>query len=293
MVRAIRAFFDSLGYVELFTPTLTRAPAPEPYIDPFGVEGGLYLITSPELNIKRIMAETGLRKVYQIGPVFRRGERGHVHNPEFLMLEWYTTCATYMDLMEQCEALFDYVSRELEISFGRGPYGEKVSLSPPFLRLSVKEAFQRFCDRHPDPFESFDPVVFDRAMVDSIEPALSRLDAPVFLYDWPRERASLSKLKQGELCVAERVELYGGGLELGNGFTELTDPLEQAKRFKEMMRERLSMGKGELPWPQDFLDSLKDLPPCAGMAFGIDRFLMLLTGAQEIADVLAYPVERA
>ena len=293
MVRAIRAHFDSLGYVELFTPTLTRAPSPEPYIDPFKVEGGLYLIPSPELNIKRLMAETGLKRVYQIGPVFRKGEQSRLHNPEFLMLEWYTADATYIDLMDQCEALFASIEGELKIDSVIGPHGKRVRLSPPFLRLSVKEAFKRFSRGYEDPFESFDPVSFDREMVEAIEPGLSRINRPVFLYDWPGERASLSKIKEGEPSVAERVELYCGGLELGNGYTELTDPIEQAKRFREMARERSSMGKEALPWPEDFLNALKGLMPCAGMALGIDRLLMLLGGAQEIAEVLAYTVESA
>ncbi|OCC14813.1 Translation elongation factor P Lys34:lysine transferase [Dissulfuribacter thermophilus] len=290
IIQAIRAFFTNKGFVEVFTPFLTRAPAPEPYIEAMGVEDGFYLIPSPELNIKRLMAETGLEKVFQLGPVFRKEEKGRFHNPEFIMLEWYSVGNNYFDLMDECEELIGFVLESLGMNRAIEYRGKQVDFTPPFKRLTVKEAFSRFAGWTPS--SPLDEEKFDLDFVEKVEVGLASM-GPAFVYDWPRERASLSRLKEDDPTVAERVELYAGGLELGNGFSELTDPGLQAERFKVMIEERQKMGKRVYPWPKDFLESLSKLQPCAGMAFGVDRFTMLIANAETIDEVLPFSIDNA
>lgn len=290
VIQAIRAFFTNRGFVEVFTPLLTKTPAPEPYIEAIGVEDGFYLIPSPELNVKRLMAETGLEKVFQLGPVFRKEEKGRLHNPEFIMLEWYSVGNNYFDLMHECEELIGFVLESLGMNRVIEYQGKQVDFTSPFKRLTVREAFSRFAGWTPS--SPLDEMKFDLDFVEKVELGLASI-GPVFLYDWPRERASLSRIKEDDPTVAERVELYAGGLELGNGFSELTDPDLQAQRFKVMLEEREKMGRRTYPWPKDFLASLSKLPPCAGMAFGVDRFLMLIANTETIQEVLAFSIDNA
>lgn len=291
MLHAIRAFFHGRGYIEINTPILTRAPAPEPHIDCFEVGEDYYLIPSPELNMKRLMSETGLERCYQLGPVFRNGERGRFHNPEFVLLEWYGMGCTYVDLMEQVESLISFVLDALSLSGSCCYQGRSLDLTPPYVRMTVREAFLKFAGALPP--SPFDGQWFDQAMVELVEPGLATIGKPVFLLDWPGERASLARLKPEDPGVAERVELYAGGVELANGFSELTDPEEQARRFVRANEMRIEMGRPIYPWPEDFLLSLGHLGECAGMAFGIERFLMLLLDKDSIDDVMAFTIEKA
>ena len=293
IIEAIRVFLSRQGFLEVQTPLMTHAPAPESSIEAFPVSQGrgrpeLFLIPSPELNLKRLLAE-GFDRIFQLGSVFRQKERGRHHLPEFTMLEWYRLGADYHTLMSDCEALIETAA------YAAGWKGQsiiyrdrEIDISSPFLRLTINEAFERYAGWTPGPAPDLDR--FDEDMVTKIEPNLSH-DRPVFLMDYPASCASLSRLKPSDPAVAERVELYAGGLELANGFSELTDPREQGDRFRRELQRRKAQGLNAYPWPERFLSSLERLPECAGMALGIDRLVMLLTNASDIDEVVAFPPE--
>ncbi len=283
IVETIRAFLKDRGYLEVFTPLLTIAPAPEPHIEHFKADDH-YLISSPELNIKRLIADTGIKKAFQISPVFRKSERGKFHNPEFTMLEWYEVGRDYVDLMDQCEGLINYILSQIKDS--SIPFTPAVMPPISCRRLSIKDAFSVASGWIPK--SPVDEARFDKDLVEKIEPRLNEWGTGVFLYDWPKERASLARVKrdeQGDL-VAERVEFYLNGIEVANGFSELIDPVEQRKRF---LRDN-TMG---YPLPEEFLSSLARLPECAGMAIGIERLHMAIAGEDNIDNVLTFPFETA
>ncbi len=295
IIQAIRQYFMDQGFLEVQTPLLTRAPAPEQNIQTFSVEQGaakkrLFLIPSPELNLKRLVAQ-GLDKIFQLGPVFRKAERGRFHLPEFTMLEWYRAGADYARLMKDCEDLFTTLCTAMNLSPENIMWnGHKLDMTPPFLRITVEQAFSDLAGWRPGPAP--DPDKFDQDLVTMVEPGLPR-DRPVFLMDYPASMASLARLKPGDNSTAERVELYCSGLEIANGFSELTDPEEQARRFQEELKARQKKGLEEYPWPKDFMDALRRMPPCAGMALGVDRLVMLFTNSSKIDQVVTFTPEEA
>jgi len=266
MVRAIRSFFDGRGFTEVETPVRIAAPAPEPHID-CPPCGAMFLRASPELQMKKLLA-AGMDNIYQIGPCFREGEKGRRHNPEFTMLEWYRMGCDYLALLHETEDLV----RALTARLGRE--------APAFRRMTVREAYLECAGW--DPFERFDQDRFDFDMAAKIEPALPR--GFVFLVDYPREAASLSKLR-GD--VAERWELYHDGLELANCFTELCDGKEQRRRFMAAREERSRLGEADYPIDEEFLETLPLVESAAGAALGVDRLAMALSGADSIVDVRA------
>jgi len=290
VLQAIRAFFDRRGFIEVQTPVLVDSIAPEPFIEAFLVpqsRGNSFLAPSPELNMKRLLAK-GLDKIYQLGPVFRRGEQGKRHLPEFTMLEWYRAYEDYRGLMADCEDLLRYVARATGHEDGRVSYqGTIVDLKGPFYRLTVKDAFSRFAGWVPGP--NPDPDRFDEDLAFKVEPCLPR-DRPTFLLDYPASCASLSRLKASCPDIAERVELYIGDLEIANGFSELVDPEEQERRFRKETKRRKRKGLPVYPMPADFLDSLKSMPPSAGMALGVDRLVMFFTDSDDIREVAVFPI---
>ncbi len=273
---------------------MIKAPVPEASIEAFPVSQGkgrpdLYLIPSPEINLKRLLAE-GLDRIFQLGPVFRQEEQGRHHLPEFTMLEWYRTDADYHDLMSDCEAIIEITARSAGWKGDSITYkGIEIDIKPPFPRITIKKVFEKYAGWTPGPAPDLDR--FNQDMVTKIEPNLPP-DRPVFLTDYPASCASLARLKTSDNEVAERVELYAGGLEIANGFSELTDQEEQEARFRKEVGRRREQGLGAYPWPEEFLLSLGKLPKCAGMALGIDRLVMLLTNASNINDVVAFPPEK-
>jgi len=271
VLRTIRAFFDARGFVEVETPVRIPAPAPEPHID-CPPSGDWFLRASPELQMKKLLA-AGLPRIYQIGPCFREGEKGRRHNPEFTMLEWYRADADYNDIAADMEAL---VGEVLQTS--RGP-----SLPTPFARITVREAYLRWAGW--DPVEAWDQDRFDFDMATKIEPNLPK--EPLFLTDYPAPAASLARLKASEPRVAERWELYVGGMELANAFTELTDPGEQRRRFEAARAERRALGEADYPLDEEFLSALAHMPRAGGVALGVDRLVMLACGAASIGEVRA------
>ncbi len=286
LFQALRTFFIDRGYLEVDTPVRIPAPAPEAYIDP-EPSGAWYLQTSPELCMKRLLA-AGFPKIFQICKCFRRHERGARHLPEFTMLEWYRRDSGYLDLMDDCEALLRFVAVQMGEAETIAAGGAAVSLAGPWERLTVAGAFLRYGGMDVEAALAGD--CFDEVLVRDIEPRLGRA-TPTFLYDYPAALGSLARLRPDSPAVAERFELYVGGVELANGFSELADPVEQRHRF-DCERQRIAaLGRKPAAMPESFLAALPDMGPAAGIALGVDRLLMLLLGAQSIDQVVPFTPE--
>jgi len=286
MVQSLREFFITRGYLEIETPQLISAPAPETHIEPIPV-GNRFLQTSPELCMKRLLAR-GLPKIFQIARCFRSGERGNLHLPEFSLLEWYRTGIDYHDLMRECEALFHFLAHRLDLGSRLHYRGLNIDLDAPWERLSVEAAFERYAAVSVD--EALQNNLFEQTMVDHIEPHLG-VKTPTFLHDYPASLAALARLKPESPSVAERFEIYVGGIELANGFSELTHAREQRVRFEKEMKERALLGKGGSPMPEQFLTALENMPEAAGIALGVDRLVMVLGDARAIDEVVAFVPE--
>jgi len=236
--------------------------------------------------MKKLIA-SGLSRIFQICPCFRANERSDSHLSEFLLLEWYCTSATYLEMMNQCEQLICHIARDL---FKRDSFtyqGGAISLMRPWRRIRVSEAFKSYTSITME--QAIEQDQFDEAMVYEIEPALGI--NPVFLFDYPKERAALARLKPDNPTLAERFELYIGGHELANAFSELCDPVEQKHRFELEINERRSFGKPVYPVPNSFLDILHLMPETAGIAMGIDRLVMLFTDTACIDDVVTFTTD--
>lgn len=286
MVQAIRNFFWGEGYLEVETPFLIPAPAPELHIDAVPV-GTLYLHTSPELCMKRLLA-AGYERIFQLCRCFRQGERGDLHLPEFTILEWYRSHAGYRDLMSECEAFVKAVAKDLGLSERIQYQGKAVDLGGPWERITVHEAFERYAALSVE--ESMEKGCFDTCMVEEIEPHLGS-PKPTYLCDYPAPMAALARLKPDDGRLAERFELYMGGVELANAFSELKDPAEQRARFQREKRRREEQGKEAYPLPGKFLKSLALMPDAAGIALGIDRLTMILSDSTTIDQVVAFTPE--
>ena len=285
--QSIRRFFTDNGYIEVETPILIPAPAPEVHIDAIRAHHDAFLQTSPELCMKRLLA-AGYPKIFQISRCFRAGERGDFHLPEFTLLEWYHAGIDYQDLMVECEALILFIAHELGLGKTFEYCGKFISLEKPWDRLTIQEAFKRFSSITLEDALTLDR--FNEVMVEDIEPQLS-LGKPTFIYDYPAALASLARTKETQPEFAERFELYMGGLELANGFSELTDADEQSQRFDEDLKIRKSMGKSTYPIPKKFLKDLVKMPPSAGIALGMDRLVMLFSNTTRIDDVVSFTPE--
>ncbi|HEU4383347.1 MAG TPA: EF-P lysine aminoacylase EpmA [Anaeromyxobacteraceae bacterium] len=313
---AVRAFLGSRGYEEVETPCLVPAPGTEPHLAAFEAsfapEGGgaprpLWLHTSPEYAMKRLLAG-GFGRVFQLARVFRNGEVSATHNPEFTMLEFYRAGTDYRGIMEDLEALVAEAARALTGGTRLCCRGREVEVAPPFERLTVAEAFRtragidldacredgarlraaaraRGLDGGPEG-EGFGDAFF-RVFLQAVEPGLG-FPRPMYLVDWPPSMAALARLGPGGRH-AERFELYLGGLELANGFSELNDAAEQRRRLEAERAERRRLGRPVPPLDERFLEALPRMPDAGGVAVGFDRLLMVLTGAGSIEEVLLFP----
>jgi lysyl-tRNA synthetase class 2 len=286
IVNAIRKFFIDNHYLEVDTPLRIPAPAPELHIDA-EPSGDWFLHPSPELCMKRLLA-AGYPRIYQIAKCFRQKERGRRHLPEMTLLEWYTKGADYEDMMVQCQDLVLFLVEHLHIDQPLAYQNHVIDLRRPWPRLTVAEAFERYGSL--SMVTALKSERFDEIMGLEIEPRLG-LTQPVFLCDYPAACGALARLKPGQPDVAERFELYMGGLELCNGFSELTDPEEQRRRFVEESNRRRRNGKTIYPMPEAFLSALPDMPPASGNALGLDRLVMILTDQSEIEGVVAFVPE--
>jgi lysyl-tRNA synthetase class 2 len=282
IIQSIRAFFIGRGYLEVETPHRIPGNAPEVHIDAAAAEGW-FLHTSPELAMKRLLA-AGYPRLFQICRVWRREERGGKHLPEFTMLEWYRAGVDYTALMAECEELLRALAPGGRLSW----QGREVDIASPWERLTVREAFERHAPVGLD--EALATERFDETLAFEIEPHLGRT-RPTFLTEYPAELAALARKKPGHPQVAERFELYVAGLELANAFSELTDPAEQRERFARDEAARRAAGKPPYPSPEKFLCELETMPEAAGIALGVDRLVMLLTGAETIDKVVAFTPE--
>lgn len=286
MIQLIRDFFTARGFLEVETPVRSPAIIPEAHIDPITADDQ-FLMASPEIYMKRLLAR-GIPKIFQICKAFRKNERGERHLPELTLLEWYSAGDTYTDLMDHCQDLIRFIAHGLG-GRDRIRYQDHcLDLSQPFERLTVHRAFTRHtgtsCDR------ALAEGRFDDIMAFDIEPHLG-LNRPLFLLDYPAAQASLARIHPRDNRVAQRFELYMAGIELANGFTELTDGTVQRQRFEAENRIRTSRGQAPLPLPDKFLSDLSAMPDAAGIALGVDRLAMLFCNADSIDEVVAFVPE--
>jgi elongation factor P--(R)-beta-lysine ligase len=328
ILAAVRQFFADEGFIEVETPALQVSPGLEPHLRAFattlndprdGIAKPRYLHTSPEFAMKKLLAG-GMTRIWQLAHVFRDGEWGATHHPEFAMLEWYRVGATYHDLMDDCETLLRRAQVAAAVTDGgQGGLSWNDNIADagrPFDRLSVADAFTHFVDidilaTAPDPMkpdftllaaaaerigiaphagDDWEDLYF-RIFLERIEPKLG-IGAPTILYDYPASMAALSRRKPDDPRLAERFELYVCGLELANAFSELTDPQEQRARFIADQAKKEALYGETYPIDEDFLAALEQgLPECAGIALGFDRLVMLCTGAERIEDSLWAPVD--
>lgn len=281
VLRAVRDFFYANGFAEVETPVRIPAPALETHIDA-PPAGRAWLRASPELHMKRLLA-AGCDRIFQLGPCFRSGECGRRHNPEFTLLEWYRTGADYTDILRDTEALLAHVFQTVAGQAALSYRGSPIDLARPWHCHTVSEAFQKWAGW--DPVAHWDPDRFDVDLLEKVEPALPQ-DRPCVLTDYPAPAASLARLRPQTPPVAERWEVYVGGLELANAYSELCDPAAQRARFLEAAAERRRLGKEVYPLDEPFLAALEHgMPRCGGIALGIDRLVMLACDAADIADV--------
>ena len=323
IISAIRRFFVERDFAEVETPALQISPGIEPHLiafetdlrEPFrdGESSRLYLHTSPEFAMKKLLV-AGHKRIYQFARCFRNAERSATHHPEFTMLEWYRVGTDYRALMADCEALLRAVMAAVPATLlVRGD--KRSNPDAEWKYLTVAEAFQRDAgidllatapnavapnagliraeaDRigvFNSPSDSWEDVFF-RIFLARIEGGLG-IDAPTVLYDYPVSMAALSRVKSDDPRLAERFELYASGLELANAYSELIDADEQRRRFKADVARKLELFGSAYPIDEDFLAALDHgLPNCAGIALGVDRLVMLATGAPTIQDVLWAPV---
>lgn len=289
VIKTVRDFFWERGFLEVETPLLIPANAPEEHINPVSTLPSWQLQTSPEICMKRLLC-SGHRKLFQISRCWRSDERGSRHLSEFTMLEWYRSGCDYQTLMIDCEELLQYVATAC-LSENRCFVHNATKINPfsPWRHISVQDAFTQFGQA--SVWDCLRKGLCEEILTSLVEPALAGFDTPVFLMDYPTELAALARTKPENRDLAERFELYVGGLELANGFSELNDPVEQRRRFEDTNTARKASGQTALPLPEPFLNTLAHMPESAGIALGIDRLVMLTAGIDCIDDVVAFTPE--
>lgn len=306
IIEKIRAFFAERQILEVETPLLSHASVTDIHLHSFhtdyllsktGKTETLYLQTSPEFAMKRLLA-AGSGSIYQICKAFRNiGEAGKYHNPEFSILEWYRPGFNHHDLMDEVDEFLHVI-----LNF------------QPAERMTYSELFQRYADIEPHNASaqqlklqaeklnlSVEQLVLDSKddwlyllMSHVIEPKLATQVNPIFVYDFPISQAALARISTDNPPVAERFEVYIKGIELANGFHELSDASEQRQRFITDLKQRQALGCSVIPIDENLLAALGcGFPDCAGIALGIDRLMMLAANTKDIKDVISFPVERA
>ena len=309
IITAIREFLDRRGFIEVETPVLQSAAGgalAAPFITHHNTfDRDLYLRICKELHLKRLIVG-GFDKVYEIGPDFRNEGIDSEHHPEFTMLESYEAYADYTDVMEMVEQMVSFAAQQvlgtMEIKYGN----DTINLAPPWRRVTLRDAIKEYSGidfvvyptadglrekmrsimKEVDPQKNWAKLV-DELLKTFVKPKLIQ---PTFVYDYPVSMSPLAKNKPGEERVVERFQPYAGGLEMGNAYSELNDPILQRERFIEQMQER--HGSDEEKWTidEDFLTALEyGMPPTGGLGIGIDRLIMLLTNQQSIREVILFP----
>jgi elongation factor P--(R)-beta-lysine ligase len=287
IVATVRSFFDARGFLEVETPIVVPSPGMDLHLAAIPA-GSAWLGTSPEYQMKRLLAE-GYAQIFQITKAFRAGELGVRHNPEFSILEWYRLGAGVADVMKDTEELVARVTGGAVHVAGR-----TIDVRPPFERITVCEAYARWAGTPPEEtlrLAADDEDTYFRLLVDKVEPALERLEHGVMLTEYPATQASLARKKPGDPRVAERFECYVAGVELCNGFGELTDPDEQRARFVTDQEARRKAGLDVYPIDEKLLAALAKIPAAGGNALGLDRLVALACGTMEIGRVIAFTAE--
>lgn len=315
LLEAVRSFFREHGYWECETPLLSCDVVIDAHIDPLHTtdERGrtFYLQTSPEAGMKRLLS-AGADAIFQITRSIRSGERGQLHNPEFTIVEWYRAGDTHIEQMEFTEQL---VRAVLNVGRRLSPNASRQLADASFERLTYDAAFERFAGtrvltltsaelsdlaRHKGieippslPAEDRDGWL-NVLLAELVEPHLGR-DAPQFLTDYPETQAALATVRAGHPPVAERFELYDAGIELCNGYNELTDADELSRRAAHERELRSASGKPPITDGPGYLEQAMrhGLPSCSGVALGFDRLVMRALGLTDISDVIAFPTDRA
>jgi elongation factor P--(R)-beta-lysine ligase len=318
IIKDLRRFFEDQGFVEVQTPVLQVCPTMDAHIHGFQTvykgadlasRKDLYLQTSPEFDMKKLLV-AGMPKIYQICPAFRNAERSRLHSPEFTILEWYRTGADYTALMQDCVDIMGILAEKAGIrSYQHG--GRSCDPFRDWQRISVTQAFLEYAgidlsgcleDRERFANQAIEQGVrivstdqwddiFHAVMAAKIEPFLG-MQSPCILYDYPVCLAALSRPKPSDPRYAERFEVYVCGVELANGFSELTDAAEQRTRYAAEMAAKQTLYGETYPVDEDFLAALEyGMPECAGIALGLDRLVMLATGADHIEQILWAPVQ--
>jgi elongation factor P--(R)-beta-lysine ligase len=304
LLQVVRGFFDSRGYAEVETPTVVPSPGLDVHLDAFEVGpmrgAPRFLSTSPEYQMKRLLA-SGMDRIFQICRAYRRDEQGTRHNPEFTMLEFYRR-GDVNGIMRDTEQLVSAMTGgcvTLPQPVTQGRTARVIDVRPPFVRMTVREAFARYADVDEATMLHLaqrDETRFFELLAFTIEPALADLPHAVFLQEYPIEMASLAKPCSHDARYAERFELYVAGIELCNGFGELTDAKIQRERLQHDQAQRKALGKPVYPIDVKFLAALETdagetgagLPTCAGNAIGLDRVLALACGLTDIGPLLAF-----
>ena len=296
----IRQFMAERNILEVETPVLSHATVTDMQLNSFRSEYSspqsnsgkiLYLQTSPEYAMKRLLA-SGTGAIYQISRVFRNEEQGKYHNPEFTMLEWYQPGYGHHQLMQELELFLNLFAMNHceKISYGE-IFLEHTGLDPHTCDTNELKSMAQQHGLSTTIEER--SVLLDFIFSDKITSTLGDT-RPLFVYDYPACQSALAKLSNTTPEVAERFELFINGMEIANGFHELTDADEQLARFEQDLTLRKKENRPDLPIDHLFLDALKQgLPDCAGVAVGIDRLLMVITGTNDIREVLGFPIERA
>lgn len=302
----VRRFFAERDVLEVETPVLSQAAPTATYLDSFSTAyqpAGLksqsyYLQTSPEFAMKRLLA-AGSGDIYQIAKVFRHGELGRLHNPEFTMLEWYRPALGYQALMAEVDTLL-----------------QQVAGLPPALSMPYYDVFKQYLNLDIEALDTSDlrevalsaitglssdwqtdrDGWLELLMSEVIEPQLAALAVPVIVFDFPASQAQLAKVYQNQSgrTVAARFEVYAGGLELANGYDECQDADELRRRFENDNQQRQAESKPIMPVDAHLLAAMTaGLPACTGVALGVDRLLLLMTGKQRLSDVISFGFERS
>jgi lysyl-tRNA synthetase class 2 len=296
----IRAYFAERQVLEVETPILSAAGNTDPNIESFStrfsghVDAGArerWLRTSPEFPLKRLLA-AGIGDCYELGRVFRNGEAGGRHNPEFTMLEWYRVGWDHRRLMQETIALIDAAlamaerRAEVVVTSYRQLFLDGLGIDP--MHASIDELRAPLAEYNIGPDGLGRDDWLDLLITHKLQPAFPR-DRITVIHDYPASPCALAKIRPGEPPLAERFELYLGCYELANGYHELNDAAEQRERFERDNVVRRERGLREIPLDENLLGILDAMPDCAGVALGVERLLMCLADTDAIADVLAYP----
>ncbi|MBI5448556.1 MAG: elongation factor P--(R)-beta-lysine ligase [Gammaproteobacteria bacterium] len=306
ILSALRHFFEKRGVLEVETPQLSHAVGTDPFLHYFSTDFSLpnipsthmlYLQTSPEFAMKRLLAAHS-GPIFQICKAYRNGEVGHLHNPEFTLLEWYQPGFDHHALIQDVDLLLQSVLHSQpghSISY-QALFETHFHFNPHTATLEEirKKALSRAHSWENSLIDRFDKDTWLQYLLATfIEPTLGQ-ESPCYVYDFPQSQAALARLRREDtFFVAERFEVYVKGIELGNGFHELCDPDEQKQRFLNDLQIRETQRCPLPPLDQHFLAALSSLPPCAGIAMGIDRLIMLATQASSIKEVLSFPFENS